>query len=58
MEKLKDKLKRLYMQSKYKKKNVRFAAGAQVDIGSKIEGCNRIGANSFLSGVLGYGGLT
>lgn len=48
-------LKRIYLVLKHRKKNVRFAGGAVVSLGSTLEGDNRIGKNTFFSGTMGRG---
>ncbi len=54
MSRIKDCLKRIYVRQRLKKKKVTIAAGANVAFNSQLEGCNRIGANSFFAGKLGY----
>ncbi len=51
---MKKALKRLILQSKYSKKNVKFGKGAQVKVSTEFGGCNRIGINTRFSGSLGY----
>lgn len=51
---IKDKLKRLYLRTKLKKKNVKLASGTKVALSAQFEGYNRIGEGSFFCGKLGY----
>lgn len=51
---IKDLCKRLYLRFKLKKKNVKIGSHAQIGLHSRMEGCNRIGANTFFTGKLGY----
>lgn len=52
--KIKELLKLAYLRQKFKKKNVKIAPGARIAFSSQLEGYNRIGANSFFAGELGY----
>ena len=54
VEKIKELLKQAYLQQKLKRKNVKLASGARIAFSSQLEGCNRIGKNSFFAGELGY----
>lgn len=54
MSSMKDKIKRLYMLTKLKKKKVYLASNAKVAISAQFEGQNRVGLGSFFSGKLGY----
>lgn len=47
-------IKRMILRWKYRKHNVKFAPRVQLGLHSRMEGCNRIGKNSFFSGALGY----
>lgn len=54
MYRLRNEIKRIYLCKKYKRKRVTIASGAVVARNSIFEGCNRVGANSFFAGSLGY----
>lgn len=52
---IKNCIKHILFWKKYRNKNVKLSPGAQISMDSRLEGCNRIGANSRFSGSLGYG---
>lgn len=54
MQRIKNAVKRILLCRNFSKKNIKLFAGAQVGFSSKLEGCNRIGANSVFTGKLGY----
>ena len=51
---VKDRLKRLLLHRKWKKKSVSLAPGARVALNAQFEGYNSIGRDSFFAGRLGY----
>lgn len=51
---IKDFIKRIILHSRLKKKNVHLAPGSKVAFNALFEGYNRVGANSFFAGSMGY----